>query len=823
MQTEYDGLGRVTKVCNIGSTTSTGSGTACSQNTGSANGATDAYTYSQGTRYTSVSIQRGGSGGQQRSQKFDALGRVTQKVTPEGGTWAYTYDTNTSCPSGYRGVNGSLASISDPNSNLLCYAYDSLNRVIGVNANGTTCRHFYYDNSTGYSGSIPSGVSTPTNPYGRIVEAATDSCSSGTLITDEWFSYDEDGRVTDMWELTPHSGQYYHSTATFYANGVVNTLQLASPSLYALTWGLDGEGRWDTLADGSTNLVTGPTTPGTMFDAAGHTLNVKLTGTTPDQDIYTYDSNTGRMKTFEFEVGNTPANLTGTLTWNANGTLGQLQIADGFNSGGSGTCYSNSSSALGYGYDDWARLAVFDCGSGNWGQQFSFDIDDNLSKTVLSGRTGTTWNPGYSATNNHCTGCTYDSDGNVTGDGNYVYGWNEFSKLKWATTSGTPTCGTSGRCTIYDAFGRIVEQSNGTAWKERWITQVGDTVNMAGTTPNFALWPSPGGGTVVINGTTGFGYMHKDWIGDARVVSSISNHTVTRDQGYTPYGEQYYSFGSAGSQYDMFADLTDNFYFGAMWDTPNRELSMVGRWLSPDPAGSGWNQYAYPTNPNSFADPSGLYAKIPSTINTNPINPYMPGDLDQPHCSVDGLDEPCNMAMQELIDGAAIQCPNNDCSVFRSYTGSNGKIYDYVAGVNGPVWIAPNGEELDNPPTEVGLGFAFDYSLGAANTRDRPFWTGAVLLRNLSGAKGIPGTCISKGKIGGAGGIMVCDFEVVASCTNQPMFSTNIVTDAPPGYSAWWSAYWCAFPGTAFQLCRPVPGSAVKTTNPGPEYCPNPY
>lgn len=32
-----------------------------------------------------------------------------------------------------------------------------------------------------------------------------------------------------------------------------------------------------------------------------------------------------------------------------------------------------------------------------------------------------------------------------------------------------------------------------------------------------------------------------------------------------------------------------------------------GRWLTPDPAGAGWNQYAYPTNPNSATDPSGLY------------------------------------------------------------------------------------------------------------------------------------------------------------------------------------------------------------------------
>jgi hypothetical protein len=47
------------------------------------------------------------------------------------------------------------------------------------------------------------------------------------------------------------------------------------------------------------------------------------------------------------------------------------------------------------------------------------------------------------------------------------------------------------------------------------------------------------------------------------------------------------------------------------FDADNREYNGAaqGRWISPDPAGTGWNQYAYSTNPNSMIDPSGLDPK----------------------------------------------------------------------------------------------------------------------------------------------------------------------------------------------------------------------
>lgn len=66
----------------------------------------------------------------------------------------------------------------------------------------------------------------------------------------------------------------------------------------------------------------------------------------------------------------------------------------------------------------------------------------------------------------------------------------------------------------------------------------------------------------------------------------------------------------------MIADLAGSTTTPIMWDTPNRELSYAGRWLSPDSYGLGafdpsnsrnWNRYAYALNdPLRNIDPSGL-------------------------------------------------------------------------------------------------------------------------------------------------------------------------------------------------------------------------
>jgi RHS repeat-associated protein len=426
-----------------------------------------------------------------------------------------------------------------------------------------------------------------------LVEAETDNCSGGGPITDEWFSYDANGRQTDMWESTPHSAGYYHTAAAYFANGALQSLG-GIPGYTAITYGLDGEGRLSTAQQGTSKIVCDPSCSfsSTTYDASGQPLVVNIGGTT-DNDTYTYSPYTGLMNTFAFTVGSTPKSLAGTLTWNPNGTLGSLAITDGFNSGGSQTCNYGTSTVVGY--DDLGRLVSANCvNSSNanvWGQNFSYDQYDNLTKTVPPGATGITWNPGYNSGTNQYTlaGTSYDSSGNLLNDTFHTYTWDGNGHV---STVDSTACGTNGKCLTYDALGRLVEESSNTNYTETLYSPVGRVALMNGQAANSAFFPLPGGESVYEVGSTGGAkyFQHKDWLGSARFASSIANRSLYYDLAYAPYGEAYDKFGTNAG--DIFAGDTQDTIPGT-YDTLNRELNpSQGRWLSPDPAGAGWNRYA---------------------------------------------------------------------------------------------------------------------------------------------------------------------------------------------------------------------------------------
>ncbi len=433
VQKEYNGLGQLLSVCQLSSAAGT---TSCGQVNGETGYLT---TYNYNADGTVASVVRGT---QTHSFTYDAMGRTLTATYPESGTKYLYYDSAPStpgvaCSSTALLTNssplGNLVKTYDANGTTTCFSYDTMNRRTSIAYAGTNWdgenKYFTYDSATVNS-------TTMTNTLGRIAEAYTAPASGGTKVTDEGFSYTARGEVSDVYQSTPNSGGYYDTNATYFANHALNTLSGVTGGPW--TYALDGKGRpYSAIQGASTKIVTS-----TTYNAADEPCVVTLG--LGDSDSYNYDNNatrsglltTARMTSYSFSVGATPTTDVGSLTWNANGALRALAITDGFNTGGTHGCSYGTSSTPGY--DELGRLVSAVCtnssGTNVWGQSFSYDAFDNLTKTVPGGATGVTWAPGYNQANNEylgggtdCNGATicYDLNGNLLKDTFHTYTWNQ--------------------------------------------------------------------------------------------------------------------------------------------------------------------------------------------------------------------------------------------------------------------------------------------------------------------------------------------------------------------------------------------------------------
>jgi RHS repeat-associated protein len=632
-QLEYDALGRLTSVCEISSLP--GSGT-CGQNSPQT-GYWTKYTYNALGQITGVTQNAQSSSTQTRTYVYDLIGRLTSETNPESGSTSYAYDAPTSnCNNSSWNANdpGQLVQTQDANGNVTCYYHDALGRIgtyfavagPGQGAN-SGCRHFFYDNSSGLLGSRPSGV-TVNNGLGRLIAATTDNCawppSQSEIVTDKWFSYTARGEVSDLWESTPHSGGYYHTGATYWADGALASVGGLS-GIPTFTTTVEGEGRISGVnASYGQNPVVNST-----YNTAGQVATVTLG--TGDYDRFTYDLNAGRMTQYAANINGAWVAY-GNLTWNPNGTLSQLQTVDVNNSADNQTCN--------YAHDDVARLASTNCGSA-WSQTFTYDPLGNITKSG-----SISWNPGYnSATNRYQLGGTqYDNNGNLTKDTFHTYTWSAYNQA--ASIDATQL--------TYDAQGQVVETNNtGTITDivyTPWGRRFGYYVD--GSFAGFSL--DLPGGLRAGGQTLGLGvqfYSHPDWLRSQRTFSSISR-TWVGSQAYAPFGETY---AKAGSPESLFTNQPND-EAPDLFDFLAREQHGIqGRWISPDPAGlaavdptnpQSWNRYAYVlNNPLAYVDPSGLNdcPDMKSTCGDDPgIDSGAPGvDLFGDPVAVDPLQGCC--------------------------------------------------------------------------------------------------------------------------------------------------------------------------------------
>src|SRR5712691_602025 len=375
------------------------------------------------------------------------------------------------------------------------------------------------------------------------------------------------------------------------------------------------------------------TDPGTSpYQPVGALLSVSLGTTTSgqyDSDSFTYDPNTGRPTKYTFSVGNPAQTDVGQLTWNANGSLYQLQTTD--NTSGSidtQTCY--------YTHDDLGRIASVNCANGPtnvWQQNFSYDPFGNITKTIPQGGIGTPFQVNYDQTTNRINyaGYSYDNNGNLTADatGSHQYSWD---------AEGRPTCIDNVGQT-YDAMGRLVEQARGgsdcahpgTSYQQVvYGPDSGKLALMTAQTLSKAFVPLPGGATAVYTSTGLAYYRHSDHLGSSRLASTPAR-TPYFTGAYAPFGESYKEAGSTdrsftGDNEDTVAGTADFMY---------REYSsnQQGRWISPDPAGlaavsmtnpQSWNRYGYVINsPLSLIDPLGLCGDFDSAICVAVWKPFL--------------------------------------------------------------------------------------------------------------------------------------------------------------------------------------------------------
>jgi RHS repeat-associated protein len=584
-QFEYDGAGRLTSVCEVTSALGSGAGS-CGQSN-SETGILTKYTYDAlGDLLSSTeNAQPGAIGGQQtRTYAYDGLGRLSSESNPEL-TAAETYSYDSACGS-FSASAGDLTKIVDAAANNICVGYDGLHRPTGIaypsgpNSSSTPPKSYIYDSTT---------FTCPTGSYvkGRLAEAFTGSSSS--KITDLAFCYSPRGEVTDAYQKSGASGGYYHTTESYYANGVVNQLG-GVPGLTALTYGLDGEGRPNSLSAASgqnpvTNLMYNPfSNPTSVTFGSG------------DTDTFNYDSNTDRMTNFTFNIGG--RSFIGIPTWNPNGSLGQLQITDPVDSSDNQTCN--------YSHDDLARVTTMNCGPVGT-QNFTYDAFGNINKAG-----GNNFQPTYSTSTNRIStlngfSVQYDANGNLLNDGVNSYTWN---------ADGRPTSLNSVDWTL-DAFGREIERSVGSAYQQMVYTPTGEPLaTMTGQIFSRAWVPLPGGGTAVydysVQNNGLYFYRHPDWLGSSRVTST-PNQAYAETQAFMPFGETYIVDGSG----DVAFTGQNSLNVSGVFEFPAREYSATqGRWISPDPAGLNavdagdpqtLNRYAYVRNsPLNRVDPSGL-------------------------------------------------------------------------------------------------------------------------------------------------------------------------------------------------------------------------
>ena len=344
-----------------------------------------------------------------RNFTYDGIGRrlTAEDLHASGdtsfGSWTYTYDD----------ANNLTQSV-DPKSQTINYTYDDINRPLTEDYTGATGTEITYTYDTGTYGighlynSAVSGSSSTTNTYDANGNKASESevINSVTLATS--YTYDRQGNTLVITYPDSALVRYTYNTA-----GLLEKIETkeSGGSYGDVVSNFDYNPMEQVITQADVNTVT---TTNTYDSTKLYRLTQRVTQkgtTTKHQDLsFTYDA-----------VGNI------------------TQIVD--------ASATNSTKTANYVYDDLYRLTSATitgaAAGGNYTHTTSYDALGNISTKsdigtyLYQGNSGTNYANPHAATSINGVTCTYDNNGNVTGNGTFNNTWDYKNQLSQTTVGAT--------------------------------------------------------------------------------------------------------------------------------------------------------------------------------------------------------------------------------------------------------------------------------------------------------------------------------------------------------------------------------------------------
>jgi RHS repeat-associated protein len=602
IKSEVDGLGRLVKV-----TEQDASGLLTQETT---------YIYNVLDKLVQVN-----QGGQLRSYKYDALGRLLYEKVPEqqatlsdgaGGLWSMKYVYNS---------DDAVVIRTDPRGVETHYKYDELHRLIerwytgpGGDVEGTN------------RPALPAGVnSTPTVlfNYDNSQSSATTGLlllvstnAGGPTIYQESYSYDSYNRLQSR--TWTRDGQ---SHTVDYQYNVVGQITQAAHQYYDY----DDKGR----PKGVKNSIGQAYLTDTTYNIAGQVTGDKMyfTGEIINES-YGYDANRLQMTSQSATRQSTGAVVL-SLNYSYQATAGQMGA--GTTAGNAGQLMSITNSSIGgttesaaYTYDLQGRLATSNqtTNSASAQRRFSYDRWGNRTAVwdavtggnqiqsvtlALDQPGGVPTNRIQSATTNGVQkSYTYDAAGNVTNDGTHSYTYNaenQVAAMDWGQSNG--------HAYAFDPQNRRIKKFSPSGWTHSvWEgQQVIAEYNHTGAAEAIYYYF---GSRLVRREKVG---QVRSFLSDKlslRVMLDGSSNVVGR-QGHLPYGEE---LGTSGEMDKHRFTSYERDSESGMDYALNRSYSpAAGRFAQTDPYGpsagvgepQSWNRYTYVyNNPINATDRNGL-------------------------------------------------------------------------------------------------------------------------------------------------------------------------------------------------------------------------